>query len=68
MNRLKDQKKQKDEVTQINYMTLLEHYQEEDLEKDKPIKDDKGELLVITGTTTKKRGRIFLRNLEQRER
>jgi hypothetical protein len=33
MNRLKKQKKQKDEVTQINFTIFLEYYQEEDLEK-----------------------------------
>jgi hypothetical protein len=33
MNRLKEQKKQKDKVTKNNFMILLEHYQEEDLEK-----------------------------------
>jgi hypothetical protein len=43
---LKEQKKQKDEVTQNNCMTFLRTISGKGFIKDKPIKDDKGEPLV----------------------
>jgi hypothetical protein len=38
MNRPKEQKEQKEEVTQNNFMILLEYYQEEDLGKTNQLK------------------------------
>jgi hypothetical protein len=53
-------------VTQINFTIFLEYYQEEDLEKTNQLRWQRW-TPCNTETTTKKMGRIFLRNLQQRQ-